>query len=102
MEVNPNQKEEYKETELGLLPSDWEVVRLGDYLNILRNGTTKKQNKEGRGLPVSRIETISMGKINPQKVGYIEGLTEKEIKKYRLYEGDILFSHINSEPYLGN
>ncbi|WP_202695628.1 restriction endonuclease subunit S [Petrotoga sp. 8T1HF07.NaAc.6.1] len=91
-----------KETEIGLIPEEWEVVRLGDYLELLRNGITKKQNKEGRGLPVSRIETISSGKINPQKVGYIEGLTEQEIKKYKLHEGDILFSHINSEPYLGN
>lgn len=91
-----------KETEIGLVPEEWEVVRLGDYLELLRNGITKKQNKEGRGLPVSRIETISSGKINPQKVGYIEGLTEQEIKKYKLHEGDILFSHINSEPYLGN
>ena len=91
-----------KETEIGLVPEGWEVVRLGDYLDVLRNGITKKQNKDGKGIPVSRIETISTSEINPQKVGYIVGLSDGEIEKYKLIGGDILFSHINSEPYLGN
>ena len=90
------------ETEIGLVPEGWEVVRLGDYLDVLRNGITKKQNKDGKGIPVSRIETISTSEINPQKVGYIVGLSDDEIEKYKLIGGDILFSHINSEPYLGN
>jgi len=34
MELNVDQKEEYKETELGLLPKDWEVVRLKDIAKI--------------------------------------------------------------------
>ena len=91
-----------KETEVGMVPEEWEVVRLGECLDLLRNGITEKQDKAGRGLPVSRIETISTGKINVQKVGYILGLSNDEIERYKLQEGDVLFSHINSEPYLGN
>jgi type I restriction enzyme S subunit len=94
--------EEFKMTELGPLPEEWEVVRLGDFLELIRNGISKPQNKSGKGLPVTRIETISEGRINIQKIGYIEGLTAHELEKYKLLEGDILFSHINSEPYLGN
>ena len=93
--------EEQKETEIGLIPKSWEVVRLGDYLELIKNGITKKQNKEGIGLPVTRIETISEGIIDVTKVGYINSLTPKEIEKYSLKIGDILFSHINSEPHLG-
>lgn len=93
--------EEQKETEIGLIPKSWEVVRLGDYLELIKNGITKKQNKEGIGLPVTRIETISEGVIDVTKVGYINSLTPKEIEKHSLKIGDILFSHINSEPHLG-
>jgi len=96
------QKEEYKETELGLLPESWRIVNLGDCLDLLRNGITKQQNIIGKGYPVTRIETISKGKINLQKVRHIDDLTKEEIEKYKLIEGDIIFSHINSEPYLGN
>jgi len=92
----------YKMTELGALPKEWKVVRLEECLELLRNGITKEQNKLYKGFPVSRIETISTGKINIKKIGYIDNLSDDEIEKYRLKEGDILFSHINSEPYLGN
>ena len=91
----------FKQTEIGLIPEDWEVVRLGDYLELIKNGVTKKQNKKGIGLPVTRIETISEGVIDVTKVGYINSLTPKEIEKYSLKIRDILFSHINSEPHLG-
>jgi len=94
--------EKFKMTALGPLPPEWEVVKLGELLDTLRNGTTKRQNKDGKGYAVSRIETISTGLINPVKVGCIESLTDDEVVNYRLRHGDILFSHINSEPYLGN
>lgn len=94
--------EKFKMTALGPLPPEWEVVKLGELLDTFRNGTTKRQNKDGKGYAVSRIETISTGLVNPVKVGYIESLTDDEVVNYRLRRGDILFSHINSEPYLGN
>jgi type I restriction enzyme S subunit len=40
---------------------------LGEVILFVRNGTTLKQNKEGKGLPVTRIETISDEKIDPKK-----------------------------------
>ena len=92
----------YKMTELGALPEEWKVVRLGGVIDLLRNGITKQQNKLNIGIPISRIETISAGKINTQKVGYISNLSDDEIEKYKVHKGDILLSHINSEPYLGN
>lgn len=94
--------EEFKMTEIRLLPSEWEVARLGNVIDVIRNGTTKKQNRSGRGYPISRIETISASIINPAKTGFVEGLSAEDTKIYRLKQGDILLSHINSEPYLGN
>jgi type I restriction enzyme S subunit len=50
---------------------------------------------------VTRIETIASGRIDQQRVGFAEGLTASEVARYRLQGGDILFSHINSEPQIG-
>lgn len=79
----------------------WETRPLMNCLALLRNGLAKEQNKEGRGLPITRIETIASDRINPLKVGFVDGLTEDDIAKYQLEPGDILFSHINSEPQIG-
>lgn len=76
--------EEFKMTEIRLLPSEWEVARLGNVIDVIRNGTTKKQNRSGRGYPISRIETISASIINPAKTGFVEGLSAEDTKIYRL------------------
>jgi type I restriction enzyme, S subunit len=90
-----------KETVFGEVPEGWEIGQLGEHLELIRNGITKKQNKDGFGYPVTRIETISEDIINPAKVGYIADISSSEVKKYKLRENDILFSHINSEPQIG-
>jgi len=92
---------EFQETEIGKFPKDWKVVKLKDILILLRNGLTLRQRKDGKGYPVTRIETISEEKIDPTKLGYVTGLSEKDIEEYRLIEGDILFSHINSLDHIG-
>lgn len=99
--VEEAEKVPLKETEIGPVPKEWEVVRLGDCLKLIRNGTTKKQNKDGRGYPVTRIETISEERIDFKKAAYINGLRTNDLAKYKMRTGDILFSHINSEPHLG-
>jgi len=91
----------FKDTPIGKIPKDWNIGRLREVLLLLRNGLTAKQNKEGKGYPVTRIETISEEKIDPSKLGYVPELTAKDIEKYKLIEGDILFSHINSFEHIG-
>lgn len=73
---------------------------VGNLLTLFKNGTTAAQNQEGRGYPVTRIETISEGLINPERVHYVE-INDEEIDKWLLEPGDILFSHINSESHIG-
>jgi type I restriction enzyme S subunit len=101
MAVSNDIPDGYKATELGVLPEEWNIENLGDHLSTIRNGITKQQNKEGIGLPVTRIETIREDQIDINRVGYVDELSNEEIQKYRLISGDILFSHINSEPHIG-
>ncbi|ELH8888283.1 restriction endonuclease subunit S [Vibrio vulnificus] len=77
---------------------EWEEVKLGDVLTKISNGLTY-DSKATQGLPVSRIETISTGKVNHAKVGYAPN-DEKTIK-FKLQFGDILYSHINSLEHIG-
>ena len=67
---------------------------------LLRNGKSVRQSAEMSGLPISRIETIADGTINPDKVGFGD-LRESDCADYLLRDGDILISHINSTKHLG-
>ena len=65
------------------------------------NGTTATQVDYSKELlPVTRIETISNGVIDWNKLGYVENF--EGIKKYKLEKGDLLLSHINSMAMIGN
>jgi restriction endonuclease S subunit len=65
-----------------------------------KNGLTYRNNPELAGFPVSRIETISKGEIDFEKVGY-GGVSLDGNQKHLLNPGDILFSHINSMLHVG-
>jgi len=82
-------------------PPGWHKTSLEAVASRISNGLTKPQTKDGNGFPVSRIETISNGVIDFSRVGYLRNLSAEEAKRFRLYPGDILFSHINSDAHLG-
>ena len=67
---------------------------------LLRNGKSVRQSAQAKGLPITRIETIADGTINPAKVGFAN-LDESDCADWLLHGGDILISHINSTKHLG-
>jgi len=96
----------YKETDfqdfiIGRISEDWNIERLQDVLVLLKNGLTVKQNKEGNGYPITRIETISQERIDSDRIGYSPEISERDVEEYKLIKGDILFSHINSLAHIG-
>jgi type I restriction enzyme S subunit len=85
-----------------LVPKGWVETDLDTVIERMSNGSSLKQHEqffEG-ALPISRIETIADETIDFNRVKYVEA-NENEIEKYELLDGDILFSHINSDKHLG-
>jgi type I restriction enzyme, S subunit len=83
------------------LPKGWTIAILDDVIIRMTNGANAVQYKEKVGLPISRIETISNETIDLDRVKYIKETDVNFIDKYKLRNGDILFSHINSDSHLG-
>ena len=79
---------------------NWTKSTLGDSLSLIRNGVNCKQDKSGIGDKISRIETIASAQVNLERVGF-SILTKEQKEKYKLQQGDILFSHINSTVHVG-
>lgn len=82
------------------LPSKTKTVSMKDAFSTIANGMNVRQDREGTGLPISRIETISNGRVDLTKCGYA-GVVEAGVEKWLLREGEILFSHINSPEQVG-
>jgi len=77
----------------------WEQRELGEVIESVKNGYAyKADGSRTHKYKLTRIETISTGEINTEKLGSSEIINDT----YRLLDGDILFSHINSLPYIGN
>ncbi len=76
------------------------TVQFGELFQFIRNGMNVKQDKSGRGLPITRIETISEALVDETRVGYAD-LDESDCAEWLLQPGDILFSHINSVEHIG-
>ena len=78
------------------------IFKLKDISEFIRNGVTIKQDISSKeGIPITRIETISKGTIDFNKLGYSNIFKIEKYKEWLLKKGDILISHINSEKHLG-
>ena len=84
------------------LPKGWKLTKLGNILCRMTNGLNIEQTDVCSidSFPISRIETIANEKIDFSRVKYCTPSIDQK-QKYLLEDGDILFSHINSDKHLG-
>jgi type I restriction enzyme S subunit len=79
---------------------NWTQATLGDVFASITNGVNCDQKSDAGKHSVTRIETISKGVVNFDRIGHAD-LSERDLIKYRLHRNDILFSHINSPIHVG-
>jgi len=77
----------------------WVCRQLEAALSSISNGLVLEQSSDASGFRVTRIETISAGAIDLEKVGLVK--TSQDISAYKLRVGDILLSNINSVAHIG-
>lgn len=75
--------------------------KLGECLKLIENGAVIKQFKDGKGIPITRIETLSNNSFNRNRLGYANIVDANEYTHYILDDKDLLMSHINSRIFLG-
>ena len=77
--------------------SEWPIATLADIFESIRNGFNVRQKDQRGRFRVTRIQTIANGVVDLSKTKW----TDDDVPKGRFMQaGDILFSHINSEPHL--
>lgn len=78
--------EGFKMTEIGMVPVEWDVVRLGDVADYINGYAFKPNQWKKKGKPIIRIQNLTH---SSDDVNYYDG----EIKeKYKIKKGDMLIS----------
>ena len=97
---------DYRMTELGPLPEEWQVVRLGDLWEQgalwIKNGFPQGGfNEQGRGVPHLRPFNVKeSGEISLHQIKYVQPPPDNS--PYWLRKGDIIFNNTNSNIHTFN
>src|SRR5215211_1566949 len=100
MQQLPKTKQKYKQTQLGEIPEEWQIVTMKQIVKSYRNGIYKLPEYYGRGIPSIRMFNINNGKVNSTEAPLLQ-VTEKELLDYELKPGDILINRVNSKELVG-
>ena len=97
--------ENFQMTELGPLPKEWRVVRLGDLVEreilLMRNGFPQGQHNEtGVGVPHLRPFNITNdGILDLSQIKFVAPPSDDDPRW--LHPGDVIFNNTNSEELVG-
>lgn len=84
--------EGYKQTEIGVIPEDWEVKDLGSFM-VFKNGLNKAKEFFGYGTPiVNYMDVYKSGAIQPYNIAGKVFVTSDEIRNYSAIKGDVFFT----------
>jgi len=79
----------YKQTELGVIPEDWEVTSVGDEFSIQLGKMLDSEKNAGVPKPYLGNRAVKWGRIDLDDIGVIK-LTPSDLQRFRLREGDLL------------
>jgi type I restriction enzyme S subunit len=87
-------KQGYKQTDLGLIPIDWEVKTLGE-IAVIRDGTHQTPTYVDYGVPFYSVESVTNNNFTNTK--FITEEAHKILTKtFKIEKGDILMTRIGS------
>ena len=83
---------EFKMTEIGLIPEDWDVKRLGE-LFVFKNGYNTDARNYGRGIPVASVlEALSDRPLTAKQIRGKVDASGKDQDLFSLKRGDLIFT----------
>jgi type I restriction enzyme S subunit len=85
-------KEGYKQTEIGIIPKDWETIKIGDSL-LFKNGLNKESEFFGYGTPIINYMDVfkNFGLTKSDIKGKVF-LNSQELNNFSARKGDVFFT----------
>lgn len=88
----------YKQTEVGVIPQDWEVMLFGDLINYVKGNAFKSSEYVKSGVRVIRVSDTTYDAIKDDQAVYVSEESAKIYGKWELKENDLIFSTVGSKP----
>ena len=89
-EATADLPEDFRFTEIGRLPEEWQVVRVGDLFEIQQGKALSPKHRRGQSLrPFLRTANVYWGRIDITKLDYMD-FDDDEVKRLALRPGDLL------------
>jgi len=94
MEVKPG----YKQTEVGVIPEEWEVGRVRSLIQSMKSGLSRRLEAQDIGIPVLTSANIQNNRLvaDELKYWYFDDPQGANVDDYVLNDGDILLYFINT------
>jgi type I restriction enzyme S subunit len=90
----------YKQTEVGVIPEDWEIKPLGAVLTRGRLGGNYPNQDVETDHPLMKMGNLGRGSFNLAKVEFISS-SINPMNEHRLHFGDVLFNTRNTLDLVG-
>lgn len=90
---------EWKETDLGLLPDDWEMTTLDKLVNEERGisyGVVQPGFHNNQGVPIIRVNNIKDGRFLIDEILRVDNDIEKNYQRTRLRGGELLITLVGN------
>lgn len=82
----------YKQTEVGVMPDDWKIVRFADFLDF-KNGVNAEKKDYGSGIKfINVLEPITFSHLCSADIPGMVNLTNAAINMYAVKKGDLVFN----------
>jgi len=95
-QIRSEETHRFKDSPLGRIPEEWEVVELGKLCILITKGTTPTTygfNFTSSGIKFLKVESIDEeGNIIENQLAFIDEITHKYLRRSQLKENDLLFS----------
>ena len=89
----------YKQTEIGVIPENWEVGAIGSVCTSVDVGGNYQNSATPSDYPLIKMGNLSRGNITLEKVEYIKATIPDQ--KDLLHYGDVLFNTRNTPELVG-
>ena len=89
----------YKQTEVGVIPGEWEVTMLGEVADVKTGpfgSTLHEKDYVDDGTPIITVEHLSEHGVVYTNLPMVSDRDRKRLNAYSLIEGDIVFSRVGS------
>lgn len=89
----------YKQTEVGVIPEDWEITTLNAICSVpMQNGVFYKPSNKGKGVKLVNVgDLYKTTPINVQNLELFDA-TEDEKKRFKVEDGDLFFTRSSIVP----